>query len=297
MSIINELTYFVLDKPSYTVMEVVELVTKTLRLDLDASPKRQLEIDGDEIEQRVKIRDKLARRIRDALEREVDKREKSDKVRAGDIQNEYVTPSDGKNRRYKREIVDAVINPGVNAKGNRLDNLYSWLCAKMFWEGHENKFLKRELDRLSKKALDMGNTWDEEAKKPEHLVKLQELAEEDAEESMLRILFERKSNNLTFASIEDYLAYLELCGKYFDMKMEQAIEEEVRKRKIDIALEYIFEHCVSLDEEKLRRDVLTNLGGSDIHPTIGDILAYENLMPEYNGKEKNNKAYYKVKEK
>lgn len=66
-----------------------------------------------------------------------------------------------------------------------------------------------------------------------------------------------------------------------------AVEVEFQKRKLEIALDFIFSHCIELDEILLRTDIERDLCLDEAAPSAYDLMANERLQ--------NNQNYYTIK--
>lgn len=72
-----------------------------------------------------------------------------------------------------------------------------------------------------------------------------------------------------------------------DFSVADAVEAEVQKRKLQIALDFIFSHCIKLDEILLRTDIANDFCLDEAAPSAYDLVANERLM--------NLKNYYSVR--
>lgn len=72
-----------------------------------------------------------------------------------------------------------------------------------------------------------------------------------------------------------------------DFSVADAVEAEVQKRKLQIALDFIFSHCIKLDEILLRTDIANDFCLDEAAPSAYDLIANERLM--------NLKNYYKIR--
>lgn len=72
-----------------------------------------------------------------------------------------------------------------------------------------------------------------------------------------------------------------------DFSMADAVEAEVQKRKLEIALDFIFSHCIKLDEILLRADIQNDFCLDEAALSAYDLIANERLM--------NLKNYYKIR--
>lgn len=66
------------------------------------------------------------------------------------------------------------------------------------------------------------------------------------------------------------------------------IEEQFQKRRLEIALDFIFSNLIKLDETKLRMDIENTFWPDEADPSIHDLIAVERLM--------NLKSYYTIRE-
>lgn len=73
-----------------------------------------------------------------------------------------------------------------------------------------------------------------------------------------------------------------------DFSVADAVEAEVQKRKLQIALDFIFSHCIKLDEILLRTDIENDLCLDEAAPSAYDLMVNERLM--------NLKNYYTIRE-
>ncbi len=71
--------------------------------------------------------------------------------------------------------------------------------------------------------------------------------------------------------------------------IEFAVDKEFQRRRLSIALDYIFSECIELDEKLLRTDLEIDLAFDEACPSDYDLMVNERLMSDRN--------YYKVKEK
>lgn len=67
-----------------------------------------------------------------------------------------------------------------------------------------------------------------------------------------------------------------------DFSVADAVEAEVQKRKLEIALDFIFSHCIELDEILLRADIENDLCLDEAAPSAYDLMVNERLMNPQN---------------
>lgn len=71
------------------------------------------------------------------------------------------------------------------------------------------------------------------------------------------------------------------------LSMADVVETEFQKRKLEIALDYIFSHCIELHETLLRTDIENDFCLDEAAPSAYDLMVNERLQ--------NKKNYYTIK--
>jgi len=99
----------------------------------------------------------------------------------------------------------------------------------------------------------------------------------------------RKNYEYRYAKIIESAEQTDELFQAHSSDIEFAVDKEFQRRRLSIALDYIFSECIELDEKLLRTDLEIDLAFDEACPSEYDLIVNERLM--------SNRNYYKVKEK
>ena len=116
-----------------------------------------------------------------------------------------------------------------------------------------------------------------------------EQAERISQEEFKRWKEYRKNNRQAYADFMEKVRQEGPGRSSAHFEVDGWLDEMFRRHKLEIALEFIFENCIELDEELLRKDIAMSFFADEFDPSPVDEVAMERL--------KDNKNYYACRKK